>query len=1805
MKKISILSALFFLFISTGLFAYSPYYIEITSPNVYILEAPISNSTALYNAFRLSIFLVIDETDHYYNIQLLDGRNGWVPLHTAAPYTKAQNPPVELIGLVSPVPPSDVPGISKDNPITAEGSALPTANPDSLADAAEGAVVSTSPLVIEDGAVVSTSPLVIEDRIAASTFPSVIEYEAVVSTAPLVIPDAAPISTTPSVIFADPETLPLSHRIGSELLPPSEAHFVYPQRYTGNYPDISVDGFYEIKLSGRNYTPKDPTDPRWEIIQRDPVYTKLPRDVLVGDPKLDIRYQISVEGQLEKDLSVHLDVEQEPDFPGKYDVGVKYQNHELTFYHFDAVFRNGEFIDVRKALNGAKFTSFGDNWETIIATGRQRSEPKKFEGWGNGRQTVAVGNRSLLEGSVIVYVNNQRKHEGADYTINYYSGEVTFSSALGTIDYVEIIYEFTNPIEDFIPVLSRKNFLGAQYLWKAQAQDTIKKLTATTTEIIEGETAIAALQNKREFPFKKHPIVLGSDKFYVNGQLLQRNTHYFVRHKKGKIVFHDTFEIKPSDQFKLVYEYYVTEHINEDIIANNSPGPYQLLHQDLVQGTVRVYLNDEIKEESYDYSVDYSLGRIDFNYHVSYPSIISVEYSSIKTMACTADAKDLPLSIGVTYLNEFVKGDEDELIQMVVSENILTLTDEFTTTMNPLTATDDIHLYINGDLVTSSDFIVENFYTGQIRITTASYTPGDAVVVNYSYGKSYRTRSMRFITDTYSGQREEISFRADGKYTHLVDFYLDDIPVKYKGVDFIEVFQGTEFQRRLYPENGDFVVDYGDNGIDNLIIQFKKSSEGGQYPNYPQAGETLYIYYDYSPEVSPYPGNITQTMYGITAGTKLSEKWSVNSELVIAQHNFAKPQMEIFDENIPIILNQKTYNLDHNNLVEDSESVRGDNFQLTKDDDYYINYINGTITFITEVAPENTIIIDYKYYDNTGLTTGDDETQSNVAAKLETVYTEDNITVKGDVKFIDKEFLPIAPIKEKKGTLSYGGNLDWRLNNMENVNVDARRRDEYRGIKNGQDIYLHRDDIQAVANLYFWDNFFQTKHTARFSQQTEDPTTVSTYNAHAIDENLYDYKAEIAFGPDYFKTTAVKGFSKRSSDILDNYNLAEEYGDITSIVSTIRLDNIAVLGNVLLNPFYETSSTKRYQDEYVPSDDSKLEKYSVTSRIRRGIKSQYEPLTDLTAKVEYALEDVRTLAAGSVTENLNTMINSLYSVDYRPKSWFTLDFSHSHSEVESPLLNQKGKQNDNVTFRINRFSLYDAFDEFNIGNNWFISPFKGSYFTYKNQLTETFDHNDKYYYRRVWNSYSLKGFKPLKGVWFDNLVYDLQQSHSSDVTNPQITSENISNRNYKKAGAKMTVKPDIPILKDFSYTLDLEDRRDNSDSQELRDNATSNRTDYERPYFKRIQKLDYHPGSLVIGYDDAVLNLGRFKASFEEQWEDKVDASRRVETSSQDIVMEPVYQRDDQLLKKYTYSASYSPFNIFDLSGFISNADELFRSSYITGIAATQNTGQSIFRDIDVKSLKASYKPFSFLTLDGGYDRTDLLQYRSPSINISYSDVSQAYDDHDVDLLTDRIKRIESNKFAGATLTPFSFISIRGKGMLKARDEIFSTPNFDSVARYNQSIYSVGVVFHPFQDFNLSYDLGNTHTVETKGLTENKYDGSYNVIEFGYTPFQTETIKIKLSYRGTHTWGYDFNTLDEDNSQQGTGGAVQTEVIEREDWVHEGSLAIDIHIPIRTSPYVDKLVISGEGHLKKVDDQKKNTNSYEISGMIIKGTLLF
>mgnify|MGYP003325705130 CR=1 FL=1 len=196
---------------------------------------------------------------------------------------------------------------------------------------------------------------------------------------------------------------------------------------------------------------------------RDEAYKKIPRDVLLGPMQVDFRSKVSIEGRLSEDLYVYYDIEQEPDMPSKYDVRIKYKEHDLQFFHLNSSYTQGDFINVKKSLRGAQYKLNNKDKFFQVSMGKERSDSQVVSNFGTGTKTIKLSRQFIYPGSVRVFVNNVQKKESVDYSVDYYSGEVTFTSPPQKSDYYKIIFESSNPIADYLPILSRRNFLGTQF----------------------------------------------------------------------------------------------------------------------------------------------------------------------------------------------------------------------------------------------------------------------------------------------------------------------------------------------------------------------------------------------------------------------------------------------------------------------------------------------------------------------------------------------------------------------------------------------------------------------------------------------------------------------------------------------------------------------------------------------------------------------------------------------------------------------------------------------------------------------------------------------------------------------------------------------------------------------------------------------------------------------------------------------------------------------------------------------------------------------------------------------------------------------------------------------------------------------------------------------------------------------------------------------------------------------------------------------------------------------------------------------
>jgi hypothetical protein len=224
--------------------------------------------------------------------------------------------------------------------------------------------------------------------------------------------------------------------------------------FAESYPQIDVSGYKQYQYAKLNV---DPISNIFAAQSQLGGYT-------ASGPWQE-RLKLAIVGKLTNKLSVSYDLEQQPDLPDKFDVKVTYDKTELTFGDFQADFNGNEFANTSKYLNGVMITSH-DNWYnlTFVPSSKLKSETQQLvsQRGNNTKGPYNLGHGSIIEGSERIELNNIVLSRGTDYTVDYFSGKITFSRILSTDDEFKYSFEFTNVVDLFFPSVSKRDFVGLQ-----------------------------------------------------------------------------------------------------------------------------------------------------------------------------------------------------------------------------------------------------------------------------------------------------------------------------------------------------------------------------------------------------------------------------------------------------------------------------------------------------------------------------------------------------------------------------------------------------------------------------------------------------------------------------------------------------------------------------------------------------------------------------------------------------------------------------------------------------------------------------------------------------------------------------------------------------------------------------------------------------------------------------------------------------------------------------------------------------------------------------------------------------------------------------------------------------------------------------------------------------------------------------------------------------------------------------------------------------------------------------------------------
>jgi len=1291
------------------------------------------------------------------------------------------------------------------------------------------------------------------------------------------------------------------------------------------------------------------------------------------------------------------------------------------------------------------------------------------------------------------------------------------------------------------------------------------------------------------FVLDHSPVILGTDKVLLNEYELIRNVDYFIEHSEGKVFLVEP--ILPSDVLSISYDYSETKYSEEFLVGDNSYGPYYLSHSHILEMSLNIEIDGHILRETKDYLVDYEEGTLFFNFEVSYPTVISVTYHSIITETVTKSVQEVPFSLGVTYLSEYVNSEEDDLDRAVISENVSISGTVFQTVNSPIVNTENIVITIGGQRVPTSNYVVSDAYRGEI---TLFEEVNASALISYDYRRSGRTR-YTFVGD---GRK---SYESDGSL-----FSLRDVPVKYNGIRFIRVWTGTH--EIILENNGDsFEVDYGEDG-NTIEISFIKRGEGGVNASlldeYPSFGQPITIEYDYTSPQSLDTGVIRQRMAGVTMGLLINDAWRIDFETVAADNNFSRPRSFI---NNPVEikgsgLDNHTYSIGTINLVDGSEQVFVNNLLQRRDQDYIINYQKGTIKF-RDITPgvEDKIQVVFEYYESGRVSAGENS-GAQFATRFSTKYHTPSVKASAQIKKIDSDFLPMGPISERKGSSVLESALDWAITDVTSISLDYRLNREDRGLNDeSRPVFLNKDTVNGTFRTRMF-NVIDTSHSFRQEYQLEESKVSNALsNRYVTDQLTYSWNSLASFGPSFFKNTVSKGFTRSISDYLDRQNSTVISSMTHKYDTTIRSGRVPFIDAVTWKPYYSNSLSD--------TKNSLTQSLFFTRRQNYGFDSDIVPFKGLNGSTKMSFSDVISKPSASVTENIKEMLNSEYTLRYNPASWLRADWNYKQSEEESPLVAQSGKLSKSRAINISRFSLYGVMLAAGLPYDHFmVDPFNGSYITYRHADKSMFENNDKKQSMNNDQAFSLNEFTPIPGITINKYNVVNRDSKIINTVTTVTTSENSSIQQYDRQDGNLTVKLNMPMLRLFTYTYSFEETEDKRESYVTATHVTSNITLKNTPLNRKNQKLTLLPKSVYIPLLFTRVPFGNVTGFVEESLEDVVNSETVFERAPfQEALIEKHRTEDSTFKRSVAWNSSLSPFNLVSLTGYLNTSDTHIKRELVTDESAT-------FRSDEQRRLGLKRSFFKLFLLNAEYSDSILNQYVSPDVDRTLHELTEAKDDLDFDRLTSFLKTNRSATSIGLSVSPFSFFSLGGSSKLTQLQQLKMTElNQSQESLLEQLTTSVGITIRPLKGMVLNYDYSLNKTSDV-GDSENKENEGYSgKTTVTYSPINRNKFKVDFQYTRNDSWGFGFNALDNSSSESTLGQSIFVQVRELNHTEEMGSVGVNIEIPATKSPFIQSYLIQAEGYIKTITDRldEKNIlegrvpNSIRIGGVVIKGTVQF
>lgn len=1526
-------------------------------------------------------------------------------------------------------------------------------------------------------------------------------------------------------------------------------------------------GFFEVKLYSLQVKGN-----RTSALS-DAVYKSLIRKTKeTNSLQFESRFNMLLKAKLGEDVEVNYNIVQEPNRPQKNDISLRIRKTQINFGDIQKHFSIGNITDISKKIDGISVKGNEGSFKYNLGFGQEKSKKDSYSRKGNGTSEYPLKNKPILEGSLSVWVNDVKQKEGTDYQIDNFEGKVIFSTAKSSADTIKFSYDYTNPIEDFIPIASNVNFLGLTGKYSTKELSTKRQAYRYKIEEIKMD------KNQHHYELAKKPIRFASEIVIVEPFQYKSQKHYYINYEEGNIYFP-----RPNNTtVSIRYQYPLTTKRKETINGKGLQGTYYLKYTPMLEDSETIIINNVLYEKNVDYQIDYQKGRLAFLYPIDTNSKIKITYQELKyeTIRSKNTKKDNNYDISFGYFKEYAKAQKDintKLISDTFNSPTKNSLDSYTLSLSSWPVVpNSIYIYVDNRLVSDTKDYKADYDKG--TITLNNNIASSSIRVDYHYYKEYGPAQWVFTgVDPYFEYNiiydsNRTAHKLESKFEHAVKYDRDntEIIIEYKNI------HDLEYRNLIYGK--DYTISYEDPEINpgqiNIILftKYTDYTEGtSEYgvPNILSLNDLFRITYKYNKSNLPDPGEIIHEQVAAAYNHNFSKNLKLSIDLARTNKEYSRGFVSTTNY---IIANGKyryTYSLNKGDIVENSETVYiNDDLDLIRNEDYYINYKSGKLTFIN-INPNSSddVKVDYSYY-TTSAENLRKTKKSGTALNLETEYKNSFSDTK--IKYINIEdaYMPLGASKYTAGSNII--ELKNKLNLLDDLSVKT---GFYSNTKYLNEVKLDETKIPLteekikIGFAYKPSKMFKSAYEWEKIDNVSDINNSISPNKRTHDNITLKNTLKLEGGPQNFYSNFSLSTLRYNDDYKDKVNQKFKIVDSWQYNNKLIVLNNTLTFKSLFSELQELNNqlitknhkTKEFQNNKQQFDLkwSPNKNFFLNSLYKKETNKKYDKFDD----------DNKPISANSthtVIENYKHNAKTKIPIDIFIMTNPDYNYSISKKEVSSILLNQSSSK------------------EYNFYNDLNFKTLNLTKLRIKNSRTHKYESNERIHQKKDYDEYSLAGFRLIKDITYLYLKkYNYKKilgNTSNKVPKGSVIS-NIKNNISIENKIGFTWKPTSYIIYDLDYTK--------SDNDSI---STENRTteivniQNSKPSEKIYSniKLNIKPLNLI--------NNGSYEYNTNE------DSTKRYYYPTNDI--KSLTKTDHQnktthkIIKKWRTTYAHKKIPLYYNYSHI--YDDFINSQIKKGLKT---------RTDEKNSIKSNFLFYGF-KLEPLYSNSTLRQYRRISDDIKLKELVNSYDSFLYNNTSEAELTVEK-KLSNI----YSVISRYNLKQIKEDYEKTISPSIDQ-KRLNIHGLSVGIISNWIKGLQVSY----TYTIKNNvnELTKKEYKNFADQIKITYQMPLTNSSKMKgkviCSYQRDHTWGIGLNDFDKLEKNQINEESIATQIKNINNIISTGKLEANLTIPMsqRSNGMIEKFVFTAEGVIQEKQDLTGESNlTYTVTSLIFTGRIIF